>query len=138
MNALIAYDFPGNVRELENTMERAMALEGESEVSLENLPPAIKKLAAGDAPIERRKNFESSRLSAERKVWEDASIALERGSVNLEKIVGDLEKDYILKALEKTGGVKKKAAGLLGITFRSIRYRINKYDIHDAEGDIDE
>jgi two-component system response regulator PilR (NtrC family) len=63
---------------------------------------------------------------------------LDKGAVNLEKIVGDIEREYIIKALEKTGGVKKKAAELLGISFRSIRYRIAKYSIHDVEGDVEE
>ena len=47
--------------------------------------------------------------------------------VNLEEIVGNLEKELIEKALKKTGGVKKKAAKLLGISFRSMRYRLEKY-----------
>ena len=143
MKSLIAYDFPGNVRELENTMERAMALEGGAEISRESLPPSMQKI--GELPPPETANAPAGGTAASLpgsaaagRRWESAGTSLERGSVNLEKLVGDLEREYILKALEKTGGVKKKAAELLGITFRSIRYRIAKYGIHDTEGDIEE
>lgn len=141
MRALLCYEFPGNVRELENIMERAMALEGGGAISLESLPPALQKLAKAPAAAPAQPSVsgdsqpQTTGLAVPRG---DIDSQLDRGSVNLEKIVGDLEKEYILKALERTGGVKKKAAELLGITFRSLRYRITKYEIHDAEGDIDE
>lgn len=144
MRALLAYDFPGNVRELENTMERAMALEGSAEISLESLPPTLQKLSSATPVAPTTVEKESPRdqkiqpAAHERRSWENAASALGRGAVDLEQIVGELEKEYILKALEKTNGVKKKAAELLGITFRSIRYRIAKYGIHDVEGDVEE
>jgi two-component system response regulator PilR (NtrC family) len=55
--------------------------------------------------------------------------------VNLEDLVGALERTLLLKALEKTNGVKKKAAKLLKISFRSMRYRLEKYGI-DAKDDL--
>jgi two-component system response regulator PilR (NtrC family) len=137
MKAMQVYEFPGNVRELENMMERAMALEGGAEISLESLPPIVQRTAKGataskqpSSQIESAPAFVSKATEVDR--------AFESGKVDLEKIVGDLEREYILKALERTGGVKKKAAELLGITFRSIRYRISKYGIHDVEGDVEE
>lgn len=144
MKTLKNYPFPGNVRELENTMERAMALEGGAEISLESLPAGIQKYLNEPEQVPAQKSktdAKSTQAEASHgfsKGWEDAATALARGPVNLEKIVGDLERDYILCALEKSGGVKKRAADLLGITFRSIRYRINKYGIHDEEGDVQE
>jgi two-component system, NtrC family, response regulator PilR len=132
LQALIEYPFPGNVRELENTMERAVALEGAGEISLESLPSSIKKYTHQQVV-----QTQEVAKPASEKPWENASVALNRGPIDLEKIVGDLEREYILKALEKTGGVKKKAAALLGITFRSMRYRITKYGIHDVEGDTE-
>ena len=142
MAALMRYDFPGNVRELENLMERAMALEGDVEISLESLPPMLQKLAAQPeaVPVVTQKPAaQTPTRSKSTPVPTTTSHAVTLdGSVNLEKIVGDLEKEYIVKALEKTNGVKKKAAELLGITFRSIRYRIAKYGIEDLEGDVDE
>ncbi len=54
--------------------------------------------------------------------------------LDLDDYLGRIEKDILLKALEKTGGVRKKAAELLGITFRSIRYRLAKFGV-EAEGE---
>lgn len=136
MQAILNYDFPGNVRELENMMERAMALEGSAEISLESLPPAMQKLTpkpAATAPAPETNVKSGAPASPARPV-----VNFDKGAINLEEIVGEIEKEYILKALEKTGGVKKKAAELLGLTFRSIRYRITKYGIEDVEGDSDE
>ncbi len=55
--------------------------------------------------------------------------------VNLEDLVGALERTLLLKALERTNGVKKKAAKLLKISFRSMRYRLEKYGI-DGKDDL--
>jgi two-component system, NtrC family, response regulator PilR len=49
--------------------------------------------------------------------------------VDLEKVVGQIEKELIIKAIHKANGVKKNAAKLLGITFRSMRYRVDKYGL---------
>jgi two-component system response regulator PilR (NtrC family) len=54
--------------------------------------------------------------------------------LDLDAYLGGIEKDILLKALDKTGGVRKKAAELLGITFRSIRYRLAKFGI-DPDGE---
>jgi len=64
----------------------------------------------------------------------------ENGPMDLDTILNSIEKTYLLAALEKSGGVKKKAADLLGITFRSIRYRLKKLgvDAGDNNGDDDE
>ncbi len=110
MDALISYDYPGNVRELENIIERTVSLERGAAILPESLPPAIFHPAA--AFIRRGGNSEQM---------------ITMDGVKLEEIVGNLEKDLIEKALKKAGGVKKKAAKLLGISFRSIRYRLEKY-----------
>ncbi|MBI3019543.1 MAG: sigma-54-dependent Fis family transcriptional regulator [Deltaproteobacteria bacterium] len=109
MDALISYDYPGNVRELENIIERTVSLERGAAILPESLPPVIFHPAAGIA----------RRGGSEQMVTMDG--------VNLEEIVGNLEKELIEKALKKAGGVKKKAAKLLGISFRSMRYRLEKY-----------
>lgn len=57
----------------------------------------------------------------------DLTLSLE--GVKLEKIVENIERELIEKALQKTGGIKKKAADLLGISFRSMRYRLEKYGL---------
>ena len=95
--------FPGNVRELENVIERAVALCRSPRIGLDLLPPAL---------IERR--------SAPR-----PAPAAARGA-NLDELVSSYERGLLLDALEQCGGVKKRAAARLGITFRSFRYRLEK------------
>ena len=56
--------------------------------------------------------------------------------LDLEKIVGQIEKEILIKAIHRANGVKKKAAKLLGITFRSMRYRVEKYGL-SGPGDED-
>ncbi len=109
MDALSSYDYPGNVRELENIIERTVSLERGAAILPESLPPIIFHPGAG---LSRRGGSEH---------------LITMDGVNLEEIVGNLEKDLIEKALKKAGGVKKKAAKLLGISFRSMRYRLEKY-----------
>ena len=110
MEILRNYDYPGNVRELENIIERAVALESGAAILPESLPPATFH-PGGQMP----------RM--------DSMVALKitQEGISLEDIVGTIEKDLLQKALKKAGGVKKKAAKLLGISFRSIRYRLEKY-----------
>jgi two-component system response regulator PilR (NtrC family) len=112
MKLLMNYDFPGNVRELENVIERAVALEVQSSVSPENLPQKL-LLPHSAAPSAA------------------GAGDLAPGQFDLEKGVEEFERRHILQALEAANGVKKKAAKLLGISFRSLRYRIEKYKIDD-------
>jgi two-component system response regulator PilR (NtrC family) len=112
MRALLSYDFPGNVRELENILERAMIIETKDVISLESLPPNVTKIVT----------------------QEEASLPfypkLADGEVvSLDEEMDRLEKTMLLKALEKTGGNKTEAAKLLNISFRSIRYRLDKHGI---------
>ena len=112
MRALLSYDFPGNVRELENILERATIIETKDVISLESLPSNVTKIGTR----------------------EDASIPyypeLADGEVvSLDKEMDRLEKTMLLKALEKTGGNKTEAAKLLNISFRSMRYRLEKHGI---------
>jgi two-component system response regulator PilR (NtrC family) len=55
--------------------------------------------------------------------------------INLEKVIGEIERDLLLKALDRAGGVKKRAAELLNVSFRSFRYRLEKYGIETVGGD---
>ena len=122
MECFLAYPWPGNVRELENVIERAVALETTSVVLPETLPPAVlagraTRLAAGATPT-------------------PAEIEVPEEGLDLEAVVGAFERRILEKALVRTGGVKKEAAKLLRVSFRSMRYRLAKYGI--AGGGDDE
>lgn len=116
MDVLGKYDYPGNVRELENIIERTVALEGGAMILPESLPPFV--------------NTPSGR-----KLASSNEIEVTDAGVDLDKILGQIEKELIVKAVHQAGGVKKKAAKLLSITFRSMRYRAEKYNLGTAGDD---
>ncbi len=101
MDLLDAHDWPGNIRELENVIERAVALEKTPMILPDSLPEHIvRRVAKGPA----------------------AAGLLPESGFNLEEHVEGLEKEYITQALVRAGGVQVKAAELLGMSFRSFRY----------------
>jgi two-component system, NtrC family, response regulator PilR len=106
------YGWPGNIRELENAMERAVALEQSPTILTESLPEQL----AGAA-----KETELQPTAAP-DAFPDAGFDLERH-------VQDIEREYIAEALRRAGGVKVKAAELLGMSFRSFRYYTKKYNL---------
>lgn len=112
LRALGRYEFPGNVRELENLVERAVALSGSNSIGLGDMPQAL----GGDADGYGLPGPE---------------LPLE--GCELDVVLGQLERRLLLAALERTGGVRKAAAELLGITFRSLRYRLQKHALADSE-----
>jgi two-component system, NtrC family, response regulator PilR len=112
MRALLAYDYPGNVRELENIVERATIIETKDVISVSSLPPNVTKMVTqGDA---------SSAYLPE---------MLDVEGVSIDQVVDTVEKSLLLRALERTGGNRTEAAKLLNISFRSIRYRLDKHGI---------
>jgi two-component system response regulator PilR (NtrC family) len=113
MACLAAYAWPGNVRELENAMERAVALERTSSILPESLPEAVRGGGATNG---------TSAAPA-------APSALPAAGFDLEQHVQHLEREYISEALRRSGGVKVKAAELLGMSFRSFRYYMKKYNL---------
>ncbi|MBC8071704.1 MAG: sigma-54-dependent Fis family transcriptional regulator [Deltaproteobacteria bacterium] len=118
MQWFLAYDYPGNVRELENLVERGVALETQDVLTADNLPPLRSRRAAA-AIVSDEVDFND-------------------GVIDLEQRVADLERKLINAALKKTGGVRKEAAKLLGVSFRSMRYRLEKLGIEVAKSDADE
>ncbi len=120
MDLLKKYTYPGNVRELENIIERTVALESGSTILPESLPPFV------NTPSGRR-------------LASTHEIEVTADGIDLEKILGHLEKELLVKAIHTAGGVKKKAAKLLGITFRSMRYRVEKYGLGTfSEDELDD
>jgi two-component system response regulator PilR (NtrC family) len=111
LKALMNYPFPGNIRELENIVERSLILDP-SIISEINLP---KQVVSSRSPC----------LCAE--------VEIPEAGLALEPLLEGLEKQYLLKALERTGGAKKKAAELLGMSFRSFRYRLAKFGLDTGE-----
>jgi two-component system response regulator PilR (NtrC family) len=115
---LASYSFPGNVRELENLIERAVTLEPGERITRASLPELVPR-------------------SAGRRTSADSGDFPDDG-VDLERMVADYERDLIQKALERTHGVRKSAAKLLGVSFRSLRYRLAKLGIDGGPSDSDE
>jgi len=113
LRILVQYDYPGNVRELQNIIERAVALETSQELTAQNLNSYIEE----QLPLKRK----------------PLDLEIPSEGVDLEKIVEDVEKTLLLKALDRTKGIKKKAAELLHINFRSMRYRLEKYGLNNGE-----
>ncbi|AJY71627.1 Fis family transcriptional regulator [Geobacter sulfurreducens] len=111
LKLLMSYGFPGNVRELENLVERCSVL-GNREISEECLPP---QLHAGKRP-------ECGAVT---------ECELPEEGMDLEAYLDGIEKRILLQALERSGGVKKKAAELLKLTFRSFRYRLAKFGMDE-------
>ncbi len=109
---LIEYRFPGNVRELENAIERAVALTRSGVIDLESLPPAVLSPAAcGDSP----------------------RITISKG-VDLEAMLNEYESGLLKEALQVANGVKKRASQLVGVSFRSFRYRLEKLGLDRPSG----
>jgi two-component system response regulator PilR (NtrC family) len=67
--------------------------------------------------------------SSGRKLASSNEIEVTDDGVDLDKIIGQIEKELIIKAIHQANGIKKRAAKLLNITFRSMRYRIEKYNL---------
>jgi two-component system response regulator PilR (NtrC family) len=113
MSRLESYDWPGNVRELENTIERAVALESGPEISVTVLPERIAASRASVAPA-------VDAASAE---------GFPTEGIDFESVLAGTEKRYLQAALEKSDGVRTRAAELLKISYRSFRHYAKKHNL---------
>ncbi len=115
MMILTSHPYPGNVRELSNLLERAVALENSDQVRPQSLPSHL---------LERH---EESPVKHE---YDPLKIDLSRGT-NLDAVLEQVEYHLLRDALDQAAGVKTEAAKILGITFRSLRYRLKKHKLDD-------
>jgi two-component system, NtrC family, response regulator PilR len=109
LEALRNFDWPGNVRQLENTIERAVAMETTDELRVEMEHDHPRARAAASS------NGNHPRVSPE--------------GIDFEKYVAGIERSLIESALEQSGGVQTRAAELLKVSYRSFRHLLKKYDI---------
>jgi two-component system response regulator PilR (NtrC family) len=115
LKLLCSYDWPGNVRQLENTVERAVALEETAELNVE-------------LPTERQK----ARAAVAGVGGVSGSIGvpfIPNEGLDMERYVADLEKGMIMHALKQSNGVQTRAAELLKLSYRSFRHLLKKYEI---------
>ena len=122
--ALETYAWPGNVRELENVIERAVALEDCDMVQSESLD-------LGDVPGQDRRSaqYATSDPSPEVGRTSEGPERLPESGFVLDQHVQNIEREYLAQALQQAGGVKVRAAGLFGMSFRSFRYYLKKYHL---------
>jgi two-component system response regulator PilR (NtrC family) len=105
LHFLMKYRWTGNVRELENIVERVALLCDRELITPDDLPDEIKRSGTDNRALPE----------------------IADSGIDLEAVIEKIEKDYLLKALEKAGGVKVEAAKLLNLSFRSLRHRLSKY-----------
>jgi two-component system response regulator PilR (NtrC family) len=112
LRALDAYEFPGNVRELENIVERAVALASGQQIGLGDLPHEVSGATGQPSP---------------------GLVTLPEAGCEIDGVLGEIERRLILQALERAGGVRTVAAKSLGLTLRSLRYRLQKHAMQDDD-----
>ncbi len=110
LDKLMSYDYPGNVRELENIVERAVALSRGDAITVDAFPETILR------PPEQT-----------------YSCQISDDGVDIEDLVNNYERALLGEAMRKANGVKKRAAQLLGISFRSFRYRFEKLGLDESD-----
>jgi len=111
MHFLEGYAWPGNVRELENVIERAVVLEVNRQIHLASLPAEI---------VERSQSLD------------EMIPSMDDDHIDLEKTLDQIEKKMIRGALDQTNGIINKAAERLNLSFRSMRYRIQKHKLKNG------
>ena len=124
MRKLLAYGYPGNIRELENIIEHCVALADGDVVKEDSLPFDLRPSPAA-APPSLPSTVNGS--EAPRNDW------MKEGSSNLDAELEAIERQLLEEALRRSGGVRKRAAEILGINYRSLRHRLSKYGFGEVE-----
>ena len=132
MEILIDYSWPGNIRELANFIERMVVLSVGETLTPRDLPQKV----LGDVPkekwerpVEENDSGETPAEVLRNSMQQSFFLGLPDGGINLKKAVEDFEKEIILEALEKTNGVKNKAATLLGLNRTTLVEKLKKMNI---------
>jgi two-component system response regulator PilR (NtrC family) len=120
---LMSYSYPGNVRELENIIEHAVAVAGKNILTEEDLP-----LHMTTAPADESAVFEKGAA-------EGPETFFNKG-LSLDTELETHEKHILLGALKRANGVQKRAAEILGINYRSLRHRLEKYDLLSSKSGL--
>jgi two-component system response regulator PilR (NtrC family) len=124
MRRLEVYDWPGNVRELENTIERAVALESSARISADALPTRIR-----DHYQETISNHSGNGHGNGNGDGNGNGSILPAEGLDLEVYIQKLERSFLLAAMERSGGVRTRAADTLKMSYRSFRHYAKKYGI---------
>ncbi len=111
LKVLSGYDWPGNVRQLENTIERAVALEATEELKVE-------------LPVERARIRVGASGGSN-----GNSVSIPSDGLDMERYIADLERNMLQNALRQSGGVQTRAAELLKLSYRSFRHLVKKYEL---------
>jgi Nif-specific regulatory protein len=110
MDLIVGYDWPGNVRELENCLERIVVMARRDIIAPEEVPlPVAAAMPGGMGPA--------------------VTAPLRSENSSLPKTIADIERDRLLEALQRCGGIQTRAAALLGLTPRQLGYKMRKYHI---------
>jgi two-component system response regulator PilR (NtrC family) len=115
LSALANYDWPGNVRQLENAIERAVALETGEELNVE-------------LPVERARARAAAAGAGADSISVPAGAVLPDG-MDMEKYVAEIERSLLKSALQQSNGVQTRAADVLKISYRSFRHLMKKYEL---------
>jgi nitrogen regulation protein NR(I) len=135
MDCMLRYQWPGNVRELENLIERLSILVTGKVVNVFDLPQKFHLVTHGDT--ERREvpsgpaRYEERTSSSS--MIRPGGVEIGESGVNLNEIVSTLERSLIMKALERTGGVRSKAAQLLGLNRTTLLEKLKKMGIEQQK-----
>ena len=106
MQVFLDYSWPGNIRELENVLERALVLTEDETIGVEDLPETVRRPSP-----------------------EGPTITVDADDLSVKRHSARLEKYLIERALDRTGGNKTQAAELLELSPRALRYKIQEYGV---------
>ena len=131
MSCLLNYRWPGNVRELENLMERLSILVSGNIVNVVDLPIKLHQLAFSelDHPPGTEEASSTTGKTVGSSALRNSTPELPEAGLNLNQVVGIMERDLIQKALERAGGVRSKAAQLLGLNRTTLLEKMKKMGI---------